>query len=227
MQTPFLEIKISEDGSSTLYRPDLDEHYHSIHGAIQESMHIFIDAGLRQYSERQINILEIGFGTGLNTLLTILETENASVNYHSIEKFPVEYEIINLINYPEILGNKAKIWFDKIHEVSWNIEHKITPTFNLQKIKSDLIDCVLPDNFYNLVYFDAFAPEKQPELWNIEIFDKIYNSMKDKGILTTYCAKGSVRRAMQACGFKVERIQGPPGKREMIRAVKIVADTKV
>ena len=227
MQTPFLEIKISEDGSSTLYRPDLDEHYHSIHGAIQESMHIFIDAGLKQCSERQINILEIGFGTGLNTLLTILETENILVNYHSIEKFPVGNETINQINYPEILGNKSKIWFDEIHEVSWNNEHKITPIFNLQKMKNDLIDSVLPDNFYNLVYFDAFAPEKQPELWSIEIFDKIYNSMKDKGILTTYCAKGSVRRAMQACGFKVERIQGPPGKREMIRAVKIVTDTKV
>ena len=162
--TPFLEIKISEDGSSTLYRPDLDEHYHSVHGAIQESMHIFIDAGLKQCTEHPINILEIGFGTGLNALLTMLNAEDLSITYHSIEKYPIDFEIISLINYPEILSNKAKTWFDKIHEASWNIEHNITQTFILQKIKADFADCILPDNFYNLVYFDAFAPEKQPEL---------------------------------------------------------------
>ena len=222
MQTSFLELKISEDGSSTLYRPDLDEHYHSIHGAIQESMHIFINAGLKQCKNRPLHILEIGFGTGLNVLLTMLNTENIPVIYHSIEKFPIGDDIIKLINFPEILGDKAKVWFNKIHKVSWNVEHNIALIFTLQKIEADLLDCVLQENFYNLVYFDAFAPEKQPELWDIYIFTKIYNSMQNNGILTTYCAKGSVRRAMQACGFKVERLQGPLGKRQIIRAVKII-----
>ena len=134
-QKPPLELKISEDGSSTLYRPDLDEHYHSIHGAVQESTHIFINAGLKHCSEQTVHILEIGFGTGLNVLLTMFNAENRQIVYHSIEKFPVAPEIIEHINYPEILGEKARIWFDKIHEASWNIEVEITPLFILNKIE--------------------------------------------------------------------------------------------
>ena len=212
--------KITEDGSTTLYRPDLDEHYHSIHGAIQESMHVFIEAGLKKCKSDSLKILEIGFGTGLNALLTMINANKKHIVYHSIEKFPLEKNIVEKLNFPSIINSTVSVnWLKKIHETKWNKEYEIEPWFKLKKIEADFLE----HNFekgYDLVYFDAFAPEKQPELWNIEIFQKIFDSMSDNAILTTYCAKGSVRRAMLSCGFVVERIPGPPGKRQMMRAVK-------
>ena len=212
--------KITEDGSTTLYRPDLDEHYHSIHGAIQESMHVFIEAGLNKCKSDSLKILEIGFGTGLNALLTMLNSDRKQIVYHSIEKYPLEKNIVDKLNFPDIINSSVSAnWFKKIHETQWNTEYEIEPWFKLKKMETDLLEHVF-ETGYDLVYFDAFAPEKQPELWNIEIFQKIFDSMSENAILTTYCAKGSVRRAMLSCGFKVERIPGPKGKREMMRAIK-------
>jgi tRNA U34 5-methylaminomethyl-2-thiouridine-forming methyltransferase MnmC len=213
-----MEIRMSADGSTTLYRPDLDEHYHSTFGAVQESMHVFIEAGLKQCCGQPLHILEVGFGTGLNVLLTLLHTSHRKVIYHTVEKYPVAHAILKSLNYPQLLGDESKTVFDTIHSVSWNKEHEIRPNFRLKKIDADLADSLFQTNFYNLVFFDAFAPDKQPELWTPVIFRKIYRAMQQGGILTTYCAKGAVRRAMQSCGFTVERIPGPKGKREMVRA---------
>ena len=215
-----ITVKITEDGSSTLYCPDLDEHYHSIHGAVQESMHVFIDAGLKKCSSDSLKIMEIGFGTGLNVLLTILNADNKKITYHTIEKIPLKNDIIKEINYPYIINSeKAKNYFKKIHETHWNRECKIDTNFILKKIESNLLEHNFEEG-YDLVYFDAFAPNKQPELWGEEVFQKLFKSMKSNALITTYCAKGSVRRTMISCGFKVERISGPPGKREMLRGVK-------
>jgi tRNA U34 5-methylaminomethyl-2-thiouridine-forming methyltransferase MnmC len=216
-----INIKITEDGSSTLYRPDIDEHYHSIHGAVQESMHVFINAGLKKCSSNSLKIMEIGFGTGLNALLTLLNADNKQIVYHAIEKYPLNNQILEAINYPKIINSgKSANYFKKIHETPWNHEYEIEPHFKLTKIKTDLLKHIF-ETGYDLVYFDAFAPDKQPELWDIKIFQGLINSMTNNAILTTYCAKGSVRRDMTSCGFKVERIQGPPGKREMLRAIKM------
>lgn len=215
-----LEAKISGDGSTTLYRPDLDEHYHSIHGAIQESQHVFIQAGLELMTQSNINILEVGFGTGLNAFLTLLQKLAGKINYHSIEKYPIDEKFIKEINYPSYFGTEnSTALFEKLHEALWGDDTFISNDFWLKKLNVDLLD-FSADNFYDLVYFDAFAPEKQPELWNDEVFVMLYKSMRLNGILTTYCAKGSVKRSLMAAGFKVKRLPGPPGKRHIIRAVK-------
>jgi len=225
---PFnIEIILSEDGSTTLFRPDLNEHYHSVHGAIQESMHVFIDAGLKKCNSESLKILEIGFGTGLNALLTMLNAENKQIVYHAIEKYPLSDDVIEKINYPDKIGAKySAVIFNKIHKTPWNEEHKIEESFILKKIKADLLEHQF-EKGYDLVYFDAFAPEKQPELWDREIFQKLFDSMSANSILTTYCSKGSVRRSMIECGFKVLRIDGPPGKRQMIVALKDYKNTTI
>ena len=213
-----IEIKITEDGSTTLYHTDLDEHYHSIHGSIQEAMHVFIEAGLKKHPSKKLKILEIGFGTGLNVLLTMLNADNLQIEYHAIEKYKLEDDIIEKINYTDILATtNAEKWFKKIHKTAWNKEYEIEPWFILKKIEADLQEYQF-ETGYDLVYFDAFAPNKQPELWNIDIFKKLFNAMNNNAILTTYCSKGNVRRAMIEAGFNAERILGPKGKRQMIWA---------
>ena len=222
----FCEIIITADGSHTLYVPDLKEHYHSTFGAIQESEHIYIKEGLLIAKEifPEINILEVGFGTGLNALLTLMklqEMENV-VNYHAIEAFPLSEDITDMLNYPDVLKNlKVKEVFVQLHKTPWNITSPFSDKFSITKSHSKLEDILLKADHYHLVYFDAFAPDIQPEMWKQEIFDKIVKSMKHRGFMVTYSAKGSVRRCMQSAGLKVERIPGPPGKREMLRARKI------
>lgn len=219
--TPKVELKTSEDGSSTLYRPDLDEHYHSIHGAIQESMHVFIRAGLVAHEGNTINILEVGFGTGLNALLTMLNQGNKKVFYHTIERHPLDDAIVKSINYPKVLNTPlSDEYFKQLHESPWNKNIQITPTFTIHKEASDLA-AFTPQQPYDLVYFDAFGPDKQPELWTPEIFKKISENISPDGILVTYSCKGTVKRAITAAGMKIEKIPGPPGKREMLRATKI------
>ena len=215
------ELRISEDGSSTLYRADLDEHYHSFHGAIQESMHVFIEAGLKKVAQKSaLNILEVGFGTGLNALLTMVHQPERLVHYHALEKYPVATDLAEVINYPQLLGgDEVRRCFTAMHTCAWGQEVAIQPQFLLTKQEVDLCD-FKSDTLYDLVFFDAFAPDKQPELWTDAIFTAIFGMMAKGGVLTTYSAKGSVRRSMQAAGFVVERIPGPPGKREMLRAVK-------
>jgi tRNA U34 5-methylaminomethyl-2-thiouridine-forming methyltransferase MnmC len=216
------EIVKTSDGSTTIHLPDWNENYHSTYGAIQESKHVFIDKGLSIISKPEISILEIGFGTGLNCFLTLIEAEKRkiSINYVGVEAYPVTEEEAVQLNYVSQLnvGDKQVV-FNQLHQVSWDENHDILIEFSLEKRKQFFKDITAEDQF-NLVYFDAFGAEHQPELWSVEIFRIMFKAMKEDGVLVTYCAKGSVRRAMQEVGFTVERLDGPPGKREMLRATK-------
>jgi len=216
------QLITTSDGSHTIYVPELNEHYHSIHGAIQESEHIFIGAGLEFCSDDPVDILEIGFGTGLNALLTAINSSKKKrlVNYTAIEKYPLEPEIINSVNYGSLKGNDASELFKKIHEAPWGIVNKLTDHFWLNKIEADMTKHpLLPE--VQLVYFDAFGPDKQPEMWTREIFESISGALRKGGIFVTYSAKGEVKRNLRSAGFDVELLPGPPGKRQIIRAKKI------
>lgn len=215
-----MELKKSNDGSHTLFVPELNEHYHSIHGAYNESQHVFIEAGLNEIQKNEFKIFEVGFGTGLNAYLTLNWTKNkhCSIQYHSIEKFPVPLEIVEQLNYPELVdGDSAD--FRKLHDCEWNQQQKITPQFFLNKIHDDLTT-YRHQHKYDLIFFDAFAPEKQEEMWHENIFTQLFESLNEGGLLTTYCAKGIIKRRLKSVGFQVDSIPGPPGKREMIRAIK-------
>lgn len=217
------KIITTSDGSRSLYLPDWDETYHSRHGAIREAYHVFIRMGLDLFEDGAgINLLEMGFGTGLNAFITLLEASrrNLSVNYRGLEAFPVGQEIIPELDYPASLGvEEMSSLFRQLHDSPWDTETQLTPGFRLRKQK------VLFSEFrsvqeFDLVYFDAFGPRVQPELWTIDIFRSMHEALRPGGVLVTYSAKGSVRRAMQEVGFSVERLPGPPGKREMLRATK-------
>jgi tRNA U34 5-methylaminomethyl-2-thiouridine-forming methyltransferase MnmC len=214
------------DGSDTVFIPEMNVSYHSKHGAIQESLHVFIDAGFRYWSslnpERQskdqlINVFEMGFGTGLNAFLTAIEAEERRIKvyYEAVEQFPLSKEEVDGLNYTSALNNENL--FRKVHECKWDEETKLNDFFTLKKVNENLINYSTNQPF-DLIYYDAFAPTAQPELWREEVFKKLHSMLLPDGILVTYCSKGSVRRAMQAAGFNVEKIQGPPGKREMVRA---------
>jgi tRNA U34 5-methylaminomethyl-2-thiouridine-forming methyltransferase MnmC len=212
------ELRITSDGSHTLFVPAIDECYHSSHGAIQESRHIFIEAGLKQCLKSEIKVLEIGFGTGLNAFLTLIEAERNQKNIHytSLELFPVEIETALQLNYANEYSKEFRKYFELLQTSSWNTNVQISPNFSLEKIEADFTTFELSDK-YDVIYFDAFSPEKQPEMWSQEQFEKIARQCNPDAILTTYCAKGIVRRAMQAAGFLMERLPGPPGKREILR----------
>jgi tRNA U34 5-methylaminomethyl-2-thiouridine-forming methyltransferase MnmC len=220
-------IITTSDGSKTIQIEDWDEQYHSIHGAIQESQHVFIKTGLHHFLNlhklAEINILEIGFGTGLNAFMTALESETQAVQirYEGIEAYPVMAEELAQLNYASLIDPNQGTVFDALHDVSWEELHPITLHFSLKKRKQYFID-IEDENTFNLIYFDAFGARVQPELWTESIFKRMFNALSDNGVLVTYAAKGSVRRAMQAVGFVVERLEGPPGKREMLRATKLV-----
>lgn len=213
------EIIITSDGSTTIHLPEWDEQYHSKHGAIQEAYHVFIEKGLRILNSDPVSILEIGFGTGLNCFITSIESTK-KVNYVGIEAYPVPVNEVKQLNYvSELKAEKYAASFEKIHAVSWEEEHDITSNFKLTKRKQFFKD-IKDIDAYNLIYFDAFGARVQPELWTEDVFLIMYKSLKNKGVLVTYSAKGSVRRAMESVGFSVERLPGPPGKREMLRAIK-------
>jgi len=216
------EIKLTEDGSHTIFIPELNEHYHSTHGAIQEAIHVYINAGLRFSDKNPIRILEIGFGTGLNAYLSLVEAETRKrlIEYHSIERYPVEEDQLKVLNYPQQIDFKNTDLFNKLHQVKWNQTCQISDYFSLKKIEGDLKKIALEDK-YDLIYFDAFAPDIQPELWHEDIFKKIYNCSNTDAILVTYCSKGIVKRALRASGFEVKRLAGPPGKHHILRASKI------
>jgi tRNA U34 5-methylaminomethyl-2-thiouridine-forming methyltransferase MnmC len=217
------EIVKTSDGSTTIHLPDWNENYHSTHGAIQESNHVFIDKGLSVVSKPEVSILEIGFGTGLNCFLTLLEAEKRkiAVNYVGVEAYPVTEEEAVQLNYvSEVNVDEKQTVFNQLHQISWEENHLVLPGFYLEKRKQFFKD-IEAVNQFDLVYFDAFGAEHQPQLWTVEIFKIMFEAMKQNGVLVTYCAKGSVRRAMQEVGFTVERLDGPPGKREMLRATKL------
>lgn len=217
-------VKITEDGSHTLYVPALNEHYHSTHGAIQESLHVYLQAGMHHCKKREINLLEVGFGTGLNAFLTLLDTEksNKKVNYISVEQYPISIDDARKLNFATLADPSTEEKFLQLHSSPWEKWTDITTNFRLKKVEGDgrKTDIFVPDAPYDLIYYDAFAPEKQPDMWTAEIFNQLYTLSNQGGILTTYCAKGSVRRMLQSAGFYVERLPGPPGKREILRAIK-------
>lgn len=210
------------DGSTTIYLEHLDEQYHSLHGAVNESNHVFINHGLQYVAEskQEISILEMGFGTGLNALLTLLNSEGLKVNYTSLEKFPIEEEVIAQLDF---WGDdqKAKEDFGQLHQAKWNTTQQITSAFSLNKLHVGLEEFE-PKHKFDLIYYDAFAPKVQPELWTVDIFRKCFDLLNENGILVTYCAQGQVKRNMKEVGFKVEALPGPPGKREMTRAIKLM-----
>jgi len=221
------KIITTEDGSTTIHLEDLDEHYHSTHGAIQEARHVYIETGLAHlqntFNPDQIHILEIGFGTGLNAFMTYLQAKNNNFtcNYHGVEAYPILAEEIAQLNYiSELKAEKETVIFNKMHVCEWEKEAILSKNFKLTKRKQ-FFDQIRDQEKFNLIYFDAFGASVQPELWTVSIFQKMYDALQNKSILVTYAAKGSVRRAMQEVGFTVERLPGPPGKREMLRATKI------
>lgn len=211
------------DGSHTVSIPEINVTYRSKHGAIQESRHVFIEAGLHyilnQSPDQPINIFEMGFGTGLNAFLTAIEAANSRkpVRYVSVECFPLSIKEALSLNYTNSLGNKE--WFDALHKSKWNEEVKINEYFTFRKEQSDFITYSIPLQF-DIIYYDAFEPGVQPELWTAEVFEKLYAMLLPGGITITYCSKSNVRRALGAAGFIVEKIAGPRGKREIVRASK-------
>ncbi|MEA5108860.1 MAG: tRNA (5-methylaminomethyl-2-thiouridine)(34)-methyltransferase MnmD [Lentimicrobium sp.] len=216
-------LVLTEDGSYTLYNRVLGEHYHSIHGAVQESRHVFLEAGYRYICEkfRDISILEVGFGTGLNALLTLDASVKAGVNtrYHALDPFPPDWSVVEKINYCSHGGMEGFADdFRKMHQAMPDKEILLRANFTFSLSRSRLEDAGPRLGKYNLVYFDAFSPETAPELWEPGIFRKLRLIMDQGGVLVTYCAKGRVRRILQEAGFSAERLPGPPGKREMLRA---------
>lgn len=217
------EVIQTSDGSKTIRIIDLDENYHSSHGAFQEAEHVFIKYGLLELKDKnELRIFEMGFGTGLNAFLTAVKaTElNLKVEYHGIEAYPVSKEELFDLQYADIMGDSYRLVYEKIQEVSWDKLNEINIHFGLNKIQGKLEETGLPENYFDIIYYDAFGPRAQEEMWSVELFDKMYKCLKPDGFLVTYCAKGQVKRNMKSVGFEVERLPGPPGKREMTRAWK-------
>jgi len=215
------ELLLTNDGSTTLHLPKWNEQYHSKHGAIQEAMHVFIKHGFQYFYNKEkpstISVLEIGFGTGLNALLTYLtakEISDLQVDYTGLEAYPVAIEEIETLNFAEQLAVDKTI-YTKLHTSAWEKKEVIFNKFNLKKRNIHFEEFTGLGNF-NLIYFDAFGPRVQPELWKEPIFEQMFAALKPNGVLVTYSAKGEVRRIMQKIGFTVERLPGPPGKREML-----------
>ena len=212
----------TSDGSTSLYIPQLDETYHSVHGALQETQHVFIKNGLQLFDHQSISILEIGFGTGLNALATYKEHESLQLNirYETVEAYPLSCDEASQMNFPQMLNAPALVpVFEQMHRCEWNKLITILPSFSFKK-RLQRFETINDTDTFDLIYFDAFGAQVQPELWQEAIFQQMYTALKTGGYLVTYAAKGSVRRAMQACGFTVERLPGPPMKREMLRAHK-------
>lgn len=216
-----IKIFITGDGSHSLLNEALNETYHSRHGAVRESQHVFIEQGFNylidQQKSRSVSILEVGFGTGLNALLTINEAiiKNLDVAYKSLETFPIPPDIWLSLNYPD-----PHQLFKQLHQAEWNKWVAMNSNINLMKLEKPLQEVDLLSDQFDLIYFDAFAPNKQPELWELKIIRKVTDAIKSGGVFVTYCAKGQLKRDLKSLGLIVESLPGPPGKREMVRARK-------
>lgn len=221
-----MKVEITDDGSATIFVTTMDEHYHSVRGALTESCHIYRDCAFRHRAESQGNVrrplrlLEVGFGTGLNATVTAMfANENCPVHYISLEKYPLSIDIVSRLGYDKIVDGALH---ESIQTAEWNTPVIITPHFTLEKRRSDYTTFELPQDI-DIIYFDAFAPEKQPEMWSKEAFARLIAVMNPGAVLTTYCAKGEIRRMLASLGLTVERLAGPPGgKREILRATKPV-----
>lgn len=220
-----LKIITTSDGSHSLLNEELNETYHSVHGAIQESAHVFIKNGLDYFIHKakpsSISILEIGFGTGLNALLTLQYSLKTSIpiQYTTLEAFPLSEKIWAALNYADTICSKEH--FMNLHRSFWEKEQTILPGFQLLKIRTMLQQAELQPTYFDIIYFDAFAPNKQPELWSFPILQKVVHAMKKEAVFVTYCAKGQLKRDLKALGLKVETLPGPPGKMEMVRAINL------
>jgi tRNA U34 5-methylaminomethyl-2-thiouridine-forming methyltransferase MnmC len=220
-------VIITKDGSHSVEVPEMQVMYHSVHGAIKESLHVYIAAGLQHWltqhgGSTECTIFEMGFGTGLNALLTLIATEKLpqKILYESVEPYPLEAAITSQLNYCDSLQRPdLKPLFQLIHQCEWNKAIAINNNFTLKKANTSLTN-FSSGQLFNIIYYDAFAPKAQPELWTESTFRQAFALLAPGGILVTYCSKGSVRRALLAAGFKAEKLPGPPGKREMLRAGK-------
>lgn len=215
----------TQDGSKSIFSDQFGVSYHSKYGAVQESQHVFLNAALRFKAvlQKDISIFEMGFGTGLNAFLTLVEAQRRGLNidYHAIEAYPIAAHLVAEFDYPAFIGQpQLATIYEAMHADSWSVPQQLVPEFLFTKYWAQLEEWTPPTTF-DLIYFDAFAPNAQPELWSSAVFQKLFDALNPDGILTTYCAKGSVKRTLKACGFTVESIPGPPGKREMTRAVKL------
>ncbi len=216
------------DGSKTIFIPEINEPYHSVNGAITESEHVFINKGFDFHKKNNPVIFEVGFGTGLNALLTAVNAEknNRRTTYYTIEKYPLPDEIVKALAYGDMMSNNASAMYETIHLCEWGKTVCISPYFYIHKINADLT--VFPVNtittMFDIIYFDAFGPDKQPEMWTPEIFQKIYNNCSPGALFVTYSAKGEIRRQLANTGFKMERLPGPPGKKHMLRGYKTTSD---
>ncbi len=218
-----IEHVITEDGSSSLFIPELNEHYHSSHGAIREAVHVFIENGLKAIRKPEINIFEVGFGTGLNALLTLnfARENHVKIIYHGIEAFPVSEDLVEKLNYADLISKELTEEFKHMHLSEWNKSIGVSDYFELQKIHQKIQDFTPEINSYDLVYFDAFGYRAQSEMWDITVLQKMYDMLAPNGILVTYAARGQFKRDLKSLGFLVESLPGPPGKREMTRAIKV------
>lgn len=218
-----IEVRATGDGSKTIYLPHLDETYHSHHGAVQEAIHVFIKNGIKSLPQNDIKVFELGFGTGLNAILTQIEAEIAgkTIEYSGIEAFPVAPEIAAQMQYEDKIGKEWKSSFDNLHVLSWNDFHQINSQFSFRKIDARIEDFDFEKNYYDIIFFDAFGPRAQGELWKVSILEKMHQMLKTRGVFVTYCAMGQFKRDLKSLGFVVESLPGPPGKREMTRATKI------
>ncbi len=216
------EILQTHDGSTTIHIKDWDECYHSKFGAIQEAQHVFIKNGLSLFQNQSVSVLEIGFGTGLNAFITFLESKKPglTIDYVGVEAYPISQEEVKMMNYvSELKAEKERTIFEKMHDCPWEKKVDLDSDFGLTKRKI-LFNEIIDIEKFDLIYFDAFGFRVQPELWSEEIFKIMFNALKHKGILVTYAARSSIKKNMIAAGFTVEKLQGPPGKREMFRAMK-------
>ena len=225
------QLQLTKDGSHTLFNAQLNESYHSTNGALQESLHVFIEAGLKALLNKNnyenINILELGVGTGLNAILSYIACNKHKVacNYTGIEAYPLNSSLIEQLNYSDWMNEDGKYIFKLMHTCTWNEKIDLNNTFFLQKLNSNIEDIAQyplgeKNNHFDLVFMDAFDPTKQPELWTVEVFTSLYQIMKDGAYIVTYSSKGDVKRAMREAGFIVERLPGPIGKRHMLRGRK-------
>lgn len=218
------EIQVTADGSHTIQVDGSEVTYHSKFGAIQESEHVYIGAGLQPFIGKAdpIRVFEMGFGTGLNAFLAYLEArqEKVKIEYEAVEAFPLEREEYRQLNYAHVLRKRElSESFQMIHQAPWNKTIRIGTLFTLVKHQAR-IEEFDTDKKFHVIFYDAFAPSAQPELWTEELFAKMYDMLLPDGILTTYCSKGDVRRTLEAVGFDIEKLPGPRGKREMVRAFK-------
>jgi tRNA U34 5-methylaminomethyl-2-thiouridine-forming methyltransferase MnmC len=221
------ELRETADGSMTIYLPEMDEHYHSYHGALQEAIHVFIKNGINQFAEKfpsihEISVFELGLGPGLNALLTAIwaNDNKRNVNYFGLEAFPVEAEMNLKMNYQDLISNDlATVYFTKIIEADWEKSIVISDKFQIQKVEETIQNLSI-NNQFDVVFFDAFGPRAQEEMWEFNVLEKTVQLLNSGGLFVTYCAKGQLKRDLKSLGLKVEALPGPPGKREMTIAWK-------